>query len=307
MPKGASPQEGMFSGGAGQMIVYDPRITQNQKPEPIYPPPFPKEIYEERNKMFEQMEMIAGTEEILRGQRPVGVNNAAMLNILRKQALASRSSTLQGWDEGLEEEGSIILQETIKHIKEDPIYAERLRILAREKLSRQTIAAFSGSDLSDNVQVKVDTSSMALASREAKQAQAIDFLQYAPALVNMPIGIRNIILQELGYERAREPQGPDVERAKLLVSWIKQGDFRNLIPLPVDDPYIFYEIFVTELKHESFFDLNPEQQTMIVKFIEAYKMQIQQREMEKMQQAIQMQMLTKGGGPPQGGGGGPIQ
>jgi len=305
LPKGSSPQEGMFTGGSGNVITYDPRITNNQKPEPIFPQPFPKEIFEERNKMFEQMEMIAGTEEILRGQRPVGVNNAAMLNILRKQALASRSSTLQYWDECLEQEGSIILQETIKHIKDDPVYAERLRILAREKLSRQTIAAFSGSDLSDNVQVKVDTSSMALASREAKQAQAIDFLQYAPALVNMPIGIRNVILQDLGYDRALEPQGPDVERAKLLVSWIKQGDFRNLIPLPVDDPYIFYEIFVTELKNESFFDLNPEQQTMILKFIEAYKMQIEVREQQKMQQAMQMQAMQKGGMPPQGGGGPP--
>jgi len=309
IPRTSAVIDNSFAGGAGRMLEYDPRVTAGQKPEPVFPQPFPKELIEAREKMLSEMELIAGTEEILRGQRPVGVNNAAMLNILRKQALASRSGTLQYWDEGLELEGSIMLQETIKNINDDPLWAERLRILAREKQSYQTILTFSGSDLSDNVQVRVDTASMALVSREAKEAKAMDFLQYGLQLVanpNMPPELRNTLLEELGYDKALQPQGPDVDRAKMLISWIKQGSFQNLVPLPEDDPYIMYEFFVNELKRETFFDLSAQQQQIILKFIDIWRKQIEQREQQKMQMAMMMARVKGGGGqvPPQLGGGG---
>jgi hypothetical protein len=309
LPKGASPQEGMFSGRPGAVITWDPRMTQNNKPEAIFPQPLPKEFLEERMRMLEEMEVIAGTEEILRGQRPAGVNSAAMVNILRKQALASRSATLQYWDEGLQAIGGAFNMETIKHVKNDILYAERLRIIAREKSSRQTIATFSGTDLSDNVQIRVDTASMALVSREAEEAKAMDFLQYAANLINMPIQIRNVVLKKLNLDDALEPQSADIDRANLLVSLIKQGKYQDLIPYEVDDPYVFYQIFVDELKDETFMDLDINQQKMILAFIDAYKMQIEAREQQKMQQAMmmmQMQMAMKGGGggAPQVGPGG---
>ncbi|KKK58390.1 hypothetical protein LCGC14_3044920, partial [marine sediment metagenome] len=173
IPKGAQPIEDQWLGRPGQIWEYDPRRTAGAAPEPIYPPPYPAAAESERQQQIAEMEAISGTEEVLRGQRPTGVNSAAMIDILRKQALASRSSILQSWDESLQKEGSIILQEVIKHIRNDQRYAERLRILARDKVSSLAIKSFSGSDLSDNVLVKIDTASMALSSKEARQAKAI--------------------------------------------------------------------------------------------------------------------------------------
>jgi len=162
IPKGASPVEDQFLGRPGQIWEYDPRRTAGAAPEPIYPPPYPAAAENERQQQIAEMEAIAGTEEVLRGQRPTGVTSAAMIDILRKQALAGKGPILQSWDESLQKEGSIILQEVIKHVRDDHRYAERLRILARDKVGTLAIRSFSGSDLSDNVIVKIDTASMAL-------------------------------------------------------------------------------------------------------------------------------------------------
>jgi hypothetical protein len=285
VPKSSQVVDDLWSANPGLFWQYDPRRTGGKAPEPIIPPPFPEAALREREQQLAEMEAIAGTEEILRGQRPTGVDSAAMIEVLRKQALASRSPILQAWDETLEAEGSAILQETIKHVKEDPRYAERIRILAREKHSRLTIDNFSGTDLSDNIVIRVDVASQASVSKEAREAKAIEFLQYAPALVGMPMQLRQAIIEELGFAKSMTPQGPDVERAKMLVQQIKQGNFDRLIPFPEDDPYVFVEILANEMKYDSFWDLSQEQQAALLALIDQYKKVVQK------QQEIQAQMM----------------
>jgi hypothetical protein len=245
------------------------------------------------------MEAIAGTEEILRGQRPTGVNSAAMIDILRKQALAGRSSILQSWDESLQKEGSIILQEVIKHIRNDERYAMRLRILARDKVSALGIKSFSGADLSDNVLVRIDTASMALSSKEAKQAKAIELIQYSAGLQSMDPALRAKILDEMGYKDAMIPQGADVNRVKRIMSWIRQEAYKMIIPMPEDDPFIFYGMLVEEMKSDAFHNLNEQQQVMLLALIDLYKKQVERRQEQMMQQQMMMQQGGAGGG---GGG-----
>jgi hypothetical protein len=226
-----------------------------------------------------------------------------MIDILRKQALASRSAILSQWDEGLQEEGTILLQETIKHVRDDPRYAERIRILASEQKSRLTIHTFAGTDLSDNTVVRVDTASMALVSKEAKEAKAIEFLQYAPGLMALPLGLRQAIIEELGFDSSLNPQGPDVTRAKRMISWIRQGQFERVIPMPEDDPYVFFEIIKEEAQSESTWDMDQMQQTYLFGMLDVYKEQIQLREQAqmRMQMAIQQgeQAPAKEGPPEQ--------
>jgi hypothetical protein len=105
VPKGAHPVEDQWYGMPGNVIEYDARMTAGKEPSPVFPPEYPRTALEERTTQIAEMEAIAGTEEILRGQRPAGVTSATMLEVLRKQALASRSSILQSWDESLQKEG----------------------------------------------------------------------------------------------------------------------------------------------------------------------------------------------------------
>ena len=285
-PKGAHMIENMWTGIHAQIYEYDSKQTLTHKPEPVFPPPFPAALLEERQINIAEMEAIAGTEQILRGERPVGVNSAAMIDILRKQALASRSPILQEWDEGLQLEGAYILQENIKHTKHDSHIAERIRILAREKYSELTIAEFSGSDLSDNVQVRVDTAQMAFVSQEAREAKMLQTLQYIGNLsqVDDP-ALRQAILDELGIKREIQPSGADAQRARKMISLIKQKRFDHpqLIPLEEDDPYTVRSILVRELKGDSWFQMDAEQQQKHLDLMKAYKMMIEARELQIMQ------------------------
>jgi hypothetical protein len=300
IPKGASPIEDQWLGRPGQIWEYDPRRTAGAAPEPIYPPPYPAAAEQERQQQISEMEAIAGTEEILRGQRPTGVNSAAMIDILRKQALAGRSSILQEWDEALQKEGSIILQEVIKHIRNDDRYAERLRILARDKASTLAIRSFSGADLTDNVIVKIDTASMALSSKEAKQAKAIELIQYSAGLEALPPALRAKILEEMGYEDAMIPQGADVGRGKRIMAWIRQEAYEMIVPIPEDDPFILYGMFVEEMKSDGFHNLNEEQQMVLLALVDLYKRQVEIRQAAMMEMQM-MQQQAGGGGGEEGG------
>jgi hypothetical protein len=292
-PKGSMPVEDMWSGRPGLIWEYDPRRTQGTAPAPVYPPNYPATALNERDSMKAEMEAIAGTEQILRGERPVGVNSAAMFDIMRKQALASRSAILQSWDESLQEEGSLILQTTVRHVKNDARYAERIRILARERHSRVAVEIFSGADLSDNVDVRVDTASMALVSKEARQAKVIELLQYLPNLMAIEdLGLRQAILDELDLKKALMPSGPDVQRAKKMISLVKNNRFDRVVMHEEDDPYIFHALLVNEMKQDGFIDLSQLQQEGIVQLIAVYKRQIELRELAAQQaQQAQMEMV----------------
>jgi hypothetical protein len=211
--------------------------------------------------------------------------------------LAARSPILQEWDEALQKEGTIILQEVIKHIRDDDRYAERLRVLARDKVSTLAIRSFSGADLSDNVIVSIDTASMALASKEAKQAKAIELIQYASGLENMPPPLRAKILEEMGYKDAMIPQGADVSRGKRIMAWIRQEAYEMIVPMPEDDPFILFQMFTDEMKSDGFHNLNEQQQLVLLSLIDIYKQQVEFKKQEMMMQQAEAQ----GGGGPQGG------
>lgn len=288
IPKGSSPIEDQWLGRPGQIWEYDPRRTAGASPEPIYPPPYPAAAEQERQQQIQEMESIAGTEEILRGQRPTGVNSAAMINILRQQALASRSSILQAWDESLQKEGSVILQEVIKHVRNDERYAERIRILARDKVAFIGIKSFSGSDLSDNVLVRIDTASMALSSKEARQAKAIELMQYSAGMAQMEPSLKARLLEEMGYKDALIPQGVDVSRGKRIMAWIRQGAYNMIRPMPEDDPFLLYGMFVDEMKSDSFNNLSEEQQLILLSVIDVYKKMSEQKQAEMIQQQMDL-------------------
>jgi hypothetical protein len=248
------------------------------------------------------MEAIAGTEDVLRGQRPTGVNSAAMLDVLRKQALSSRSAILQAWDESLQHVGTSLLQETIKHIKADSRYEERLKILSREKASRFTIKSFTGADLSDNVIVRVDTASMAMVSKEAKQARAIEILQYGPGLVNMPATLQKKLMDELGFPDSMNPKSPDIQRAQILLSFIKNNRFDLAIPFQEDDAYVIHEFLVEDLKTEAFYDYPQPQQMKLLELVDYYKTEIVRIEQAQLRMQFELAQATnevQSGQPPQ--------
>ena len=292
MPAGSSPIDGLHSGEPAHIIKYDPNRTARMEPKPVFPPGYPPALLQERELMMAQMENVAGTELILKGERPTGTTSAAMLALLRNQALASRSPTLQAWDESLQMTASALLQETKKHIGEDESYRRRIMILARDKASRFSIDKFAGTMISDNVNVKIDTVSQALFSREARQERALEVLQYAPGLVQLPITLQAKLLEDLGWPDVMTPKGEDVGRARMLIQFAKNKRFDLAIPMPEDDPYTIHDMLVAEIKQESLYNLESDVVQHLYWLITYYRDQIQQIERAKLQM-----MMTMGGAP----------
>jgi hypothetical protein len=142
---------------------------------------------------------------------------------------------------------------------------------------------------------------MALTSKEAREAKALEVMQYAPGLMTLPLQLRQALVEELGFKKSLAPQGPDVERAKRMLSWIRTGQFDRLIPYPEDDPYVMMEILTEEMKSDAFQDLSEQQQMVLMQLIEIYKQAVQRMEAAKMQMAMMMGQAPGQGG--QGGGG----
>jgi len=289
VPKGSSPVEGMGTGEPGSYITFDPNRTARMKPEPIYPAPYPQGILNEREMALRHLEEIAGTEQILHGQRPSGTTSGSMLQILRNLALSAKSPILQAFDESMQMTASALNQETKKWIKEDERFRRRISILAREKASPFTIEKFSGSAISDNVNVKIDTVSQALFAKEAKAQRAIEVLQYGPNLASVPVQLQTELLKDMGWPDVLAPQGGDISRAKMLIQFSKDGRFDLAIPMPEDDPYVLHDLLVKETKSEGVFNLSNETLNHLYMLIDHYRQQIERIETARLQQMMMMQ------------------
>lgn len=209
--------------------------------------------------------------------------SAAMIQILRRQALMGKSPIMQAWDESLQMTGAALLQETKKHIKEDERYRQRLMILAREQASQTTIDKFSGSMISDNVNVRIDTISEAFFAKEAKQERAVEVMQYGPALAQMPLSLQVELLKDLGWPDVLSPQGSDVSRARMIIQFVKNKQFDLAQPMREDDPYVFHELLVKEIKEEGFLNQDAEVWNYMFNLIAHYEAQIQKIERARMQ------------------------
>ena len=295
MPKGSSPVDNLHSGEPGTYITYDPNRTNRAAPTPVPPPDFPSEILNERQMMLAQLESIFGTEQILKGERPVGAYSAAAMNLLRQQALSSRSPMMQAWDESLQMTAIAFLQETKKHIQDDERYRQRLMLLAREKHSQFTIDKFAGTMVADNMNVKIDTMSMSLLSKEALQQRALEIVNYGPNLVQLPVPVQARLLEDLGWPELLTPQGDDVNRARMIIQFTKDKKFELAVPMPEDDPYVLHDMLVSEIKSPGALNYDAQIFQHLLGLVEYYRGEVQKIERAKLQMMMVQQGAVAGG------------
>jgi len=93
------------------------------------------------------------------------------------------------------------------------------------------------------------------------------------------------------------PSGVDVARGKRIMAWIRQEAYEMIVPIPEDDPFILYQMFVDEMKSDGFYNLNEQQQMVLVSLVDLYKRQVELRQQAMMEmQAMAQQQGGDGGG-----------
>lgn len=174
----------------------------------------PEPVYEERNRILEMVQFIAGTNDIGVGQKPEGVSSGRGFLVLQEVVDSLLMPTLLAFEEAEEEVARRCLVLVQRH------YRDERTIKIRGENGKWEIRSFKGSDLVDGLDVRVQTGSSFPWSKSAKMDTALSLLEKLPelALNNQgqpdPVKVQKILdVGGIGvFQSEGDPDAQEVER-----------------------------------------------------------------------------------------------
>ena len=169
IPNGAGVPEGYFNGRPGLNVTVNPVGAGGIMPQRWEGRDVAQGVWKEREEIVQSMHVIAGDNEVLQGSRPEGVNTAAGLQMLLEQSFSKYSPIIQQWEKFIENGQTKKLRLIAKHYAEPrPDFINRLKEMNHDNLDVE-IKDFIGSDLRDNVSVRVESGSSLPRSKLVEQ------------------------------------------------------------------------------------------------------------------------------------------
>ena len=263
LPKGCGVPEGYIDGRPSLNIFYNPVGANGARPEKIPGVGLPGDVFAERKYLVEEFYRLAGTNEVVQGLRPEGVNTASGLNLLLEQSLNKFSSQIQFWEKFIEL-GQIKKMQLIAHRYKEPRpeVIQALRSYNKDNLDVE-IYDFIGEDIKDNINLKVEAGSSIPKSKAYEQDNYKQMAQmglFGPIdPVQNPMANQEF-LEKFGMSPFSTEMNADVERARWVVSVltsINRGIMpREMYPVfrPIDNPDIHKKIITDAMKRPQFRD-----------------------------------------------------
>lgn len=289
IPIGVGISPGEWTGRPSQEIFYKDNGT-GAKPETIEPTHVDPQVFAERTQRVSDLKEISGAIDILKGDRPPGVNAASALSLLYEVGTGKLFPVLDRWKAFVESSQKKQLQLIQKFYKEPrPEFIKSLRIKNSE-LSDQEISGFLGTDLYDHCNVVVEAGSNVPKLQTAQQARLMELAQVGVLNLNLPAN-RLQFLQDMGVAGYDNDIGPDVKRAEWensLLDNIAYSPDNKPIVLDADAHDVHVSTHEQRQKEPSFLSLPPEaQQAYMQHIMEHQQFQQQQQQAEILQsQAI---------------------
>lgn len=169
IPNGCGVPEGYFNGRPGLNVVVNPVGANGVMPQRWDGKDVSQGVWEEREQAVQSMHVIAGDNEVLQGARPEGVNTATGLQMLLEQSYSKFSPFIQQWEKFIERGQTKKLRLVAKHYAEPrPEFIGRLKEMNKDNLDVE-VRDFIGSDLRDNISVRIETGSSLPRSKLAEQ------------------------------------------------------------------------------------------------------------------------------------------
>lgn len=309
IPKGCEIPDGYISGAPALNIWYVP--IAGFKPEKIFGVPLDSSVYQERSNAIMEMHQIAGDNEVLSGSQPSGVNTASALNLLLEQSFSKFSPMIQHWEKFIEK-GQIKKLNLIRRKYKEPReeFTNRLKVMNKDNLTVEINDFFTGQDLGDNIDVRVEAGSSLPRSKVVEQSQLQELAgtgvlgQLDP--LNNPLGNAEF-LRKFGITDFPTNLSVDVERASWENDMLRQS--QQVFVLEDDDDNLHIKIHTDETKKPEYFTKTPENvQQATYTHIQEHKSNIQRQQAEAKQQAQPMaanNIPAPGPGTPSGAGGEP--
>jgi len=137
----------------------------------------PAGVYQERQRILDDLMLVSGMNNVGMGQKPEGVSSGRGFLVLQESVDSVLTPTLFNIENGLQEIGRRML------VLARDNYTEERILKVRGHNGRWEIRSFMGADLGDSIDVQVQVGSMFPWSKAARQDMALDIVSKIPGLV----------------------------------------------------------------------------------------------------------------------------
>lgn len=151
----------------GQVVEYELGFPP---PQPLPMQNLPAYVLQEIDRILMDFEDISGQHQVSKGQVPSGVTAATAINFLQEQDESMLSTTFDGIEEAFEKIG----YQTLCYVKQYWDLPRQVKVTGRDGVFN--VISFSGADLRDNTDIRVEAGSALPTSKAAKQAFLMDMM-----------------------------------------------------------------------------------------------------------------------------------
>jgi len=212
-PKGSGISRDKITGAPGQVLEFN---ATGGQPVLLDGKGLPPNVQDERQSTIRDMEEIGGTFNILGGDRQEGVPSYSGLAFLQENASDVHLPTFRLWEKALERAASKRLWLVSKFYTGD---LPELTALLRDKLAQTSdleLAQFTGNDLLDNCDVRIEAGTSIPRSRVLFQQTVMELLKNG--LLQQVLQDPEMFVQFLelfGLSNFSGHKGEDVRKAQL--------------------------------------------------------------------------------------------
>lgn len=291
-------KRGVMNGKGANIYTYQ-HIPGAAPPFVLSGAPLPKQFFEERQILIDEMVRIAGTNFVMQGTPPTGVTAAAAIQQLLENANTQHSNTMILWERFHEERFGKKLRIIHKfNIYPDKSLNRKLAEITESCLDTQVHDFVGASDLSDGINLKVQNGSMIPKSETAKNGTYMDLAKggfLSPRLNEPgPFGdkLRSQLHEKLGLESLESDESTELKKAKWENDRLLAGE-----PVEVseyDVIAIHRPCHVGQIQDPKFLEnATDEQKIALDDHIKAHDAMDMQMQQQKMNEQADMQMQAE--------------
>lgn len=295
IPLTSGIKPGEWTGRPGQEI----RFREGGAPPSTIPASgVDPQVFQERAQRRDDMKSVSGAIDILKGDRPAGVNAASALEMLFEVGTGKLRPTLDRWKVFVENDQKKQLRLTASKYKEPRPEFIRMLAARNKDLPEEAIDNFIGTDLYDNCNVRIEAGSNIPKLQSTEKAMLLQLAQVGTLNLENPENAMefNHRLGVVGFDSGASP---DVKRAEWendILDDTQNSPDNHAVVLADEDHQIHKQIHLRRMKEPSFMS-QPEE------VITAYQIHLQEHDQYiQMQQQMEMEQTATLGKPPSGSG-----
>lgn len=265
------------TGQPNQVMKYTPGLG-GAKPELVNGIPVHIVLLRLLEMADKEIEDLAGSYDVLKGQLPKGLNTAAGLRMLTERAFSRHNEMIRNWERGLED----VTMQQIEILRQFGI-EERKKTFENDMGNWET-KTFTNADLQGGIEIKVEPGSTIPRSKAAEDAAIFESITAGLINPNDP-KVNYKILEKLGQTDLASGVGEDIKDAvKEWKDFLKTGQTRARAG--IDNDMIHWLDAVSRAKSDEFYALPPKFQQTWLDHVFYHKARLDAQMAE--QQAAQM-------------------